>query len=300
MKRVLLIALGLLLSGQSFAEQKPLTVNGILTGMTLEQARAVIPDLTCTSSVVRGYHVTGCQPASLEPYMSFGLYRDRVYAIKWYCENSSEGCDAVPKQMGAHFGKPRTDRTEVIKAQTGAFREHVIRWRLSNEGAMFNGEVLSVLNYALAPQGEDFVKPISVEDDEEDRAQAANKAGILTITLGANRRDVSTALRDNGYEPPNCQRKKSGSVLCLASQPSTGEKVSIQFKSDFTRVVALASFMPESRYDDLKNTLTARLGEPTINKQGDLDWTVDDCQVELGVKNHRAILSIDHVRSPQH
>jgi len=153
-RRVLLIALGLLLSCQSFAEQKPLTVNGILTGMTLEQAKAVIPDLTCTSSVVRGYHVTGCHPASQEPSMSFGLYRGRVYAIQWHCENSSEGCDAVPKQMDAHLGKPRTDRTEVIKAQTGAFREHVIRWRLSNEGAIFNGEVLSVLNYALAPQGE--------------------------------------------------------------------------------------------------------------------------------------------------
>lgn len=294
-----MIALGLMLPYHSFAEQKPLRLNGIQTGMTLEQARTVIPDLVCTANVVRGYHVTGCHPASQEPPITFGVYSGRVYAIQWYCENSSEGCNAVPKQMDTHFGKPRSDRTEFIKAQTGAFREHVIRWRLSSEGAMFNGNILSVLNYAFAPQGEDFAKPISVEDDEEDSAEAANKPGILTITLGSNRQQVSTALRNNGYDAPNCQRKKNGTVSCLASQPSTGERVSIQFRSDFNRVVALASIMPESRYDDLKDTLTSRLGEPTINKQGDLDWTVDDCQVEFGVKNHRAILSIDHVRSPQ-
>ena len=294
------IALGLLLSCQSFAERKPLRVEGIITGMTLEQARTVIPDLICQSSVVRGYHVTGCHPASEQPSMSFGLYRGQVYAIKWYCGNSDKGCDNVPAQMDAHFGKPRTDRTEVIEAQTGAFREHVIRWRLSNEGAMFNGGKLAVLNYDLAPQGEDFVKPLAVGDDDGERAQPADKPGILTITLGANRGEVTAALRNNGYNPPNCRHKKSGNVLCLAGQPSTGDEVSIEFKSDFNRVVSLTSFMAEGRYTDLRDTLALHLGEPTINKRGDLDWTIDDCLVELGVENHRTRLSIDPVRSSLH
>jgi hypothetical protein len=146
---------------------QPIAVNGIRTGMTLQQARRVITDLTCQSSVVHGYPVTGCHPESLQPYMTFGVYRGRVYAIKWYCSNDGN-CNWIPGKLNAHFGRPRSDRTEIIKAQSGAFREHVIRWRASQEGAMFSDSQLSILNYAFAPPGEDFVKPLAVGKDAED------------------------------------------------------------------------------------------------------------------------------------
>lgn len=162
-----------------------ITVKGIRTGMTVAQSKAVIPDLVCTSSTVKGHLLMQCKAAhrghAVEaPWMDIGLYRGRVYSVSWYCMNSVEGCDGVLALVPAHFGKARTYRTEDIPAEFGSFSEQVMRWRLGNEGAMFSfnkysgprgswmDAKLSILNYAFAPPGNDFVQPLRVGPSYED------------------------------------------------------------------------------------------------------------------------------------
>jgi hypothetical protein len=165
-------------------------VNGIRTGMTVAQSKAAIPDLSCTSSTVKGHLLTQCEAVQRNhsvkaPWMDLGLYRGRVYSVTWYCMNSVEGCDGVLALMYAHWGKPRTYRTEDIPAEFGSFSEQVMRWRSGNEGAMFSfnkysgprgswmDAKLSIMNYAFAPSGDDFVQPLRVGPSYED-AEAAS------------------------------------------------------------------------------------------------------------------------------
>jgi len=165
------------------APNSEIAVEGIRTGMTLEQVKAVKPDLICAPvKVSEAYNraglkwdvtkLMGC--ASPKWSMEFMLYYGRVYCITWYCLDSVEGCGRVTAQMNTHFGKPRTYRTESIPTQSGSFSEQVMRWRFADEGAMFSFNKypgpdggwddgkLSVANYAFAPPGEDFVHPLSV------------------------------------------------------------------------------------------------------------------------------------------
>jgi TonB family protein len=164
-------------------------VKGIRTGMTAAQAKAIIPDLDCTSSVVKGFLLTECDVVRRDYtgtsiLMEIGLYHGRVYSITWYCMDSAEGCNSVTLQMSAHFGKPRTYQTEDIPAQSGSFSEQVMRWRIMDEGAMFSFNKyqgggwmdgkLSIINYAFAPPGEDFVKPLWVGPNNEEAQAASN------------------------------------------------------------------------------------------------------------------------------
>src|SRR5579864_1538286 len=88
----------------------PITVKGIRTGMTVAQSKAVIPDLVCTSSTVKGHLLMQCESVQRNHavqalWMDIGLYRGRVYSVTWYCMNSVEGCDGVLTLVPAHFGK---------------------------------------------------------------------------------------------------------------------------------------------------------------------------------------------------
>jgi len=172
------------------ASNSAIKVKGIRTGMTVSQSEAVIPDMACTTSTVKGHLLTQCKAVQRNhsteaPWMDIGLYRGRVYSMTWYCMNSDEGCDGVLTLMNAHFGKPHTYRTEDIPAEFGSFSEQVMRWRLGNEGAMFSfnkysgprgswmDAKLSIINYAFAPPGDDFVQPLKVGPSYED-ANAAS------------------------------------------------------------------------------------------------------------------------------
>jgi hypothetical protein len=163
----------------------PITVKGIRAGMTVAQSKAVIPDLVCTSSTVKGHLLMQCESVHRHhsvaaPWMGIGLYRGRVYSVTWYCMNSVEGCDGVLTLVPAHFGSPRTYRTEDIPAEFGSFSEQVMRWSLGNEGAMFSfnkysgprgswmDAKLSIINYAFAPPGNDLVQPLRVGPSYED------------------------------------------------------------------------------------------------------------------------------------
>lgn len=170
-------------------------VKGIRAGMTMAQSKAVIPDMGCTSSTVKEHLLTQCEAMKRNHtvealWMDIGLYRGRVYSVTWYCMNSVEGCDGVLTLMNAHFGKPRTYRTEDIPAEFGSFSEQVMRWRLGNEGAMFSfnkysgprgswmDAKLSIFNYAFAPPGDDLVRPLRVGPSYEDAKEASPSPSV--------------------------------------------------------------------------------------------------------------------------
>lgn len=177
------------------ASNSTVMVKGIRTGMTVAQSKTVIPDLVCTSSTVKGQLLMQCEAVhrnhtEAAPWMDIGLYRGHVYSVTWYCMNSVEGCDGILTLMSAHFGKPGTYRTEDLPAEFGSFSEQVMRWRLGNEGAMFSfnkysgprgswmDAKLSIINYAFAPPGNDFVRPLRVGPSYEDANAASPSSSV--------------------------------------------------------------------------------------------------------------------------
>jgi hypothetical protein len=155
--------------------------NGVRTGMTLEQVKALQPDLVCVkpsaSVLYKGtaaykaqygfspkWNLTEfTQCASPKWGTEYTLYYSHIYTIRINCDTDQNLCH-MTETMNDHFGKPLTDRMEDIPAQMGAFHERVLRWRrLAGEDSMLitghEIEQAILFNNNFAPPGERIVQP---------------------------------------------------------------------------------------------------------------------------------------------